>query len=311
MNADAPSDGLVLLTCSMARDIDIFEVLARSVDRHVDQDIRHMVVVPGKDCAAFRRFATDQREIVAQESVLPLRLFALPRQLALLSFLSGALRRPLYLTPRFDLVRGWMIQQILKIEASRRCTSRAVMHVDSDVFFIRRLATTDAFDAEGRTRFFHAPEAGAIAAHRPWVEAAAQCLGIPVPAGFATHYIENCVLWSTDMARQMIAHIEAAHGRPYHEVLLRHGTISEYFIYGLYADLIAQDQGLAAETESYCNSFWPVTADAPFDVDLAIAQMTPKQCAMAVQSTHDFPVAERARSFETATRALSGAAVQA
>lgn len=308
MNADGGPEGLVLLTCSMARDIDIFDVLARSVDRHVDADIRHTVIVPGKDRAAFRRFATDRREIVAQESVLPMRLFALPRQLAALSFLSGALRRPLYLTPRFQVVRGWMLQQILKIEFARRSTARAVMHVDSDVFFVRRLSTADAFDAGGKIRFFHAPASRPIAAHRPWIEAAAGCLGVPVPAGFATHYIENCVLWSTDLTRRMAAQIEAAHGRPYHDEILRHPTISEYFIYGLYADLIAQGEGLATETESFCNSFWPDAADAPFDLDRQLAQMTPKHCALAVQSTHDFPVSERARSFETATRTLSGAA---
>jgi len=309
MPDDVPADGLGLLTCSMARDIEIFDVLARSVDRHVDPDIRHTVIVPAADCAAFAQYASDRRRIVAQESVLPMRLFALPRRLSALSFLSGALRRPLYLTPRLSLMRGWMIQQILKIEFARRSPARAVMHVDSDVFFVRRLSARDAVDAQGRVRFFHVPGQQPIAAHRAWIEAAADCLGIEVPADFATHYIDNCVLWSSETARGMVARIEAAHGRPYHEVLLRHGTISEYFIYGIYADLVAQNRGLAAETHSFCNSFWPETANAAFDFKTQVARMTPKNCAMAVQSTHGFPVAERAQSFEAASRMFSGAAV--
>ncbi|GAA6201855.1 DUF6492 family protein [Aquicoccus sp. SU-CL01552] len=308
MPNDTPADGLDLLTCSMARDIEIFDVLARSVDRHVDPDIRHTVIVPAGDCAAFEKYASDRRRIVAQESVLPMRLFALPRRLSALSVLSGALRRPLYLTPRLSLVRGWMIQQILKIEFARRSPARAVMHVDSDVFFVRRLSARDAVDSQGRVRFFHVPGQQPIPAHRAWIEAAADCLGITVPADFATHYIENCVLWSGETTRAMVARIEAAHGRPYHEVLLRHGTISEYFIYGIYADLVAGNRGLAAETDSYCNSFWPETEGAPFDFKAQVARMTPKNCAMAVQSTHGFPVAERARSFEAATRMFSDAA---
>ncbi len=305
MTMNNTTEDLVMLTCSTASDAGIFEVLARSVDRHVAPEISHTVIVPSKDLPAFRRFETDRRRIVAQEAVLPMRLFALPRQLSALSFLSSSLRRPIYLSPRLGVVRGWMIQQILKVEFTRRCAARAVMHVDSDVFFVRELSGKDIHDDQGRIRFLRIDLPEPAELHRGWVQAAAHCLGIAFDPGFATHYIDNCVLWSTEIARGMVARIEATHARPYHEVLLGQPTISEYFIYGMYADLIAGHAGLAPETVSFCKSFWPQREDEPFDLERQMAEMLPKNRALAVQSTHDFPIAARAQAFETASRRLA------
>lgn len=69
---------LALLTCSMARDLDLFALLARSVDAHVPEDIPHRVVVPKSDIAAFRAFRTLRREIIAQEDVMPFQTIKIP-----------------------------------------------------------------------------------------------------------------------------------------------------------------------------------------------------------------------------------------
>lgn len=301
------SGGVELLTCSMARDLQIFGVLARSVDACVAGDIRHTVVVPGRDLPEFRQFKSPAREIIAQEDVLPMRLFALPQGLSRLAPLHGALRRPLYITPKLHVMRGWMIQQIVKIDYARQTGSRAIVHVDSDVFFIRPMTATDVLH-DGKVAFFRVPEPSREPMHRQWTAAAAACLGLG-PAADASaageiagtgHYIENCVPWSSDVVRAMIRRIEDVHGRPYHEVLLTFPSISEYFIYGLFADLLYDRPGLEPADRSLCNSFWPEQPDSPFDLNTAMAQMKPWHRALAVQSTHGFPPTERERAFRAA-----------
>lgn len=295
---------LTLLTCSMAADLEIFALLAASVDRHVDPDIRHRVVVPGADVAAFRRFASSRRDIIAQEDVLPVRLWKLPRTLRHLSFLREGFRRPIYLTARREVVRGWMLQQLIKIGMTRDAGTEAVMHVDSDVAFFRSLTHADAFEGD-RVRYFRTEGTSHNPMHRAWVEGACRLLGVPPPARHDAHYIENCVLWSRRTLRGMADRIEATAGRPLHEVVFRAGSLSEYYIYGVYADLIARGQGLAEEPVSFCNSYWP--GDQAQKVDLAALRdrLQPKHRAIAIQSTHRLSPAERARIYRQAERSFA------
>lgn len=298
---------LVLLTCSMARDLDIFGVLAASVDACAGPEVRHVVIVPRRDMAAFRRFAGPRREILAQEEVLPMRLWALPKALGRLAFVHDALRRPLYLTARGKVMRGWMIQQVLKIEFARKAPCVPVVHVDSDVFFVRPFGVADVLHG-GRMAFFRVDEAQANPAHRRWAEAAAACLGTALPESYAAHYIENCVPWHRDVAQAMVERIEAVHGRPYHDVLLTFPSISEYFIYGLFADLLLREPVLAPASRSVCNSFWPATPDEAFDAVRQMDRMEPWHKALAVQSTHAFPLGLRERAFRGALARFAGEA---
>lgn len=302
-NGETMTDaGLTLLTCSIERDRDIFAVLAKSIDENVDPSVRHVVVVPGKDVRAFAPFASPQRDIVAQEDILPIRLFQLPKQLRALSFLSSSFRRPIYLTPKLRPMRGWMIQQILKIEFARTCPTPAVMHVDSDVFFVRGLQGADAY-RQGKVTFFEADSGQPMPQHRPWIDAAAACLGLSVPPTHARHYIENCVMWDRDVTRDMVARIEAQTGRFWVDALLDQPTISEYFIYGLYIDYVCGPDRVAVETQSYCNSFWP--EQGAFEIDQLLARLKPKHCAFAVQSTEGVEADARLAVYDAARRALS------
>lgn len=299
--------GLVLLTCSMARDLDIFGVLARSVDAFAAPDVRHVVIVPRRDLATFQVHAGPRRIILAQEEILPMRLWQLPKSLGKLAFLHEALRRPLYVTARGKVMRGWMIQQILKIEFARRSPCPRVVHVDSDVFFVRPFGAADV-QRDGKTLFFRVDQERLDAAHRVWGEAAAYCLGQTLPEAWSSHYIENCVPWDRDTATAMVDRIETVHGRPYHDVLLTCPTISEYFIYGLFADLRHNAPGLAPGDISLCNSFWPAAPDVPFHLEAQLAKMNPWHKALAVQSTHHFQPAARAEAYAAAVAKLANEA---
>ncbi|MFD3191566.1 DUF6492 family protein [Sedimentitalea sp. HM32M-2] len=304
--ATIENGGLGLLTCSMATDLPLFELLARSVDDHVDPRIMHHVVVPAADLPRFRAFANDRREIVAQEDVLPERLRKLPAWLRHFSFLQAGLRRPIYLRPDRSVVRGWMLQQFLKIEMSRRIEAAAVMHVDSDVAFFRRLAPEDAF-AGDRVRFFRVEGKPINPMHDAWVAGSCRFLGISPPARHDVHYIENCVLWSRAVARAMVDRMQEAQGKPLQDILFSAETMSEYYVYGIFADLCPEAAELAAEEVSFCNSYWPSEETGAVDFDALRSHLVPKHCAIAVQSTHDFTLADRARLYETASRTMATA----
>ncbi len=296
---------VLILTCSMARDIDLFAILARSMDDLVAPEIDHLVIVPRQDVAAFARFATPRRRVRAQEDVLPMRAVKLPAALERLSAISGAFRRPLYLTAGPKLVRGWILQQILKIEAAQRATQRIVLHVDSDVFFIRPMAPCDAF-RDGLPYFFAVGEGGISDEHRRWTGIARDVLGLDQSAPAVRHYVENCVPWAPEVVREMTARIESVHGRPWPQVVLGAGTLSEYFLYGQHVDLLRQGRGLAWEDVSFCLSWWPRSPDETLSLDREFARLHDRHVAMAVQSTHALAVDARAALYRQA-RAMADA----
>lgn len=290
----------------MARDIGLFELLARSVDTHVDEDVPHRVVVPAADLGAFRRFASARREIIAQEDVLPVRIWKAPAALRHLAFLRAGFRRPVYIAPGPRVVRGWMLQQLLKIDMTRRAEEQAIMHVDSDVGFFRRFQAGDAF-WEGRPRFFRALGKTRNPMHRPWVTSSCDFLGLSAPEEHAAHYIENCVLWSSEVTRAMVGQIEAHQQKPLHEAIFDASTMSEYYLYGVFADLCDQLGGLAPEEVSFCNSYWPDNETDPVDFSALSARLQPKHCAIAVQSTHKLALSERGAIYARAENELSTA----
>ncbi|MEE4119791.1 MAG: DUF6492 family protein [Paracoccaceae bacterium] len=300
----AGGGGALLLTCTMAVDLELFALLADSVDRHVADEIRHLVVVPGAQMPLFRRFATHRREIVAQEDVLPFRTFKAPGALRHLSFLAEGFRRPIYLTSRLRPVRGWMLQQAIKIEATRAAPEAAVIHCDSDMAFVRAL-TLDHVMPGGVPHFFATPVSTLSAGHQGWAEQAARLLGADLPEDFRKTYIENAIVWSADEARAMIRRIEERAGRPIHDVVMREASISEYYLYGVHVERVARPAAVSPRAFPLCRTFWSGAPRAD-DAQRLAAEMRPDHVAVALQSTRPVPLAERADLYACIERALAG-----
>ncbi|WP_435230780.1 DUF6492 family protein [Pseudopelagicola sp. nBUS_20] len=282
---------LVMVTCSMTGDKPLFAQLAASIDDHISKPIRHLVVVPSGDVASFSEFANPWRMIVAQDEFLPWHLIRLPTALGRLAPLFTRLRRPLYLTSRFQPVRGWIVQQLLKLEIARQATESAVMHVDSDVMFYRDLTAVDVFPC-GRPAYFSVPGNYRTDTSIAWTRNAALALGIDAPDAFGTIYVENCVPWSAAVVRRMLAHIEAKHGRRFQDVLVGMDTVSEYHMYGMYLDLIEGHGAVAHVQQSFCNSLWPGDDPEKY-LDLLAARSNSQHFAIAVQSTEAIALDQR------------------
>ncbi len=280
----AASAEVLLLTCSMARDRELFALLARSVDEHLGT-YRHRVVVPARDIAAFRPYQNSRRELVAQEDVLPFRVTTIPAS-PLLGRWIKPLRRPLYIDRGMRVVRGWVLQQLLKIESAKTASEAAVLHVDSDTFFVRHMPPEAVVTGAG-IRFFRASGTPSNPSHQTWVDASSRTLGLQPSKIEDAHYIENCVPWSRDVAREMVEHIQTTHGVPWYEVLVKERSFSEYYLYGHYVDRFRGRAGLHATDRPLCTSVWPQTGE---ETEAAVEAARQRMAlattfALAIQST--------------------------
>lgn len=284
----------------MSKDIELFSLLAESIDRYVAADVQHHVIVPKADLSTFSRFKSTRRKILCQDDVLPFRALKLPKALGHLSPIISAFRRPWYVGPGFKMMRGWVLQQLLKIEATRASDADLVLHVDSDVFFVKPFSADMAFDGK-RPSFFRVPATALSPEHANWTNVADRILSLNSPAEATCpqyrHYVENCIPWSPSIVRDMIARMGQVQDRPWYKILMSEASFSEYFIYGRFVDTLVSLSQLDPRDRTVCKTYWP--SDGAFaDYQAMASDLPDPYCALAVQSTAETSIADRRQMFE-------------
>src|SRR6516164_6772328 len=136
---------MAVMTKSFAPDFELCAALNRSVLDHTPNAVRHDIIVPRSDLKLFGRLAGPRTHIRCEADLLPRTFVPMP-----LSNIMINLARP------FPPVRGWILQQVIKLAALAASEDNAVLVVDSDAEFIRPF-TAEMFVRDGRVRFFRKP----------------------------------------------------------------------------------------------------------------------------------------------------------
>jgi hypothetical protein len=287
-----------LLTCSFRGDHELFVSLCESADRLVAPTMPHLVLVPRRDLPLFRAFARPGRNVVALEAFLPRWTWRLP-------LAKG--RREVFRVPGAGRIGGWTMQQLLKIEAARRLIWEVVVHVDSDVVFVRPIAE-DALVERGRTRLKRVPGATRPATHLAWHRTALQLLGLP-EQHLNADYIDNLVTWRPATVRMLTDYVERVTGQRWQTALARAPTLSEYVLYGLFCEHVGGEAaGHCATEHSLCHTLWtmPQGSDDGFLAEW-VERLEPHHLACAIQSTIPIPAATR-RALQSRADAIVRAA---
>lgn len=283
-----------IITLSYAGDFEMCRVLCDSIDRLVPQDMVHRLFVPRSDLALFAPLSSARRVVVAEEELLPWWFPRLPMPAPRWRKLLFLPRRNVYVTPFSLPVRGWIAQQIMKIAAAARSEADIVIHMDSDVAFIRPLRPEHVI-RDGLVRLYRDPQSSGLAGHARWQEVAGRLLGLPSEPFYGAEYIDSCVVWKTSVLRDMIARIEAVSGSTWIKTLARTPHFAEYVLYGVHADRIMglEKAGLRAETFSLCLSRWTGSLDTEAAVADFVGAVRPFHVACNIQSTISGDVEQR------------------
>lgn len=290
-----------MLTCSFRGHHELFSELCESADRFVASSIPHLVLVPRRDLPVFRTFArAGRRDVVALETYLPRWTWRLhtgkgPREAF---WMLGAGR-----------IDGWTMQQLLKVEAAQRSTRDVILHVDSDVVFVRPMAEDSLFEGD-RARLKRVPASTRPATHFAWHQVALQLLGLP-EQDFCADYIDNLVTWRPATVRLLTAHVERTTGQQWQMALVRAPTVSEYILYGLFCDHLGWEAaGHCVTARSLCHTLWtaPGGPGAAVLADWA-ERLEPHHFACAIQSNIPVPPATR-RALLSRAEAIAQAAAR-
>ncbi|KQM81443.1 DUF6492 family protein [Agromyces sp. Leaf222] len=278
---------LAIVTPSYAPDYENFARLHESVLRHAPEDVTHHVLVPPPDLRLFSQLASDRLQVHSQFDVLP-------RSFVSTSRLSRLARLP----RRFDVaavnlarpwppVRGWILQQLVKLAFVASREEDVALIIDSDVLIVRDLDESMFRDGD-RVRLYRSP--GAVHAGMPqhirWRTNAARLIGTPTPDPDAADYIASFLTWSPATVRALLGRVETVTGRPWAGVLASELALSECLLYGEYVAAFGTDSEQSfTSAETRCLSHWD---PAPLDragADAFVHRLAAEHLAIHVQST--------------------------
>jgi hypothetical protein len=165
-------------------------------------------------------------------------------------------------------VRGWVMQQVVKLQAAAQIEADTLLLVDSDVLFVRPV-TAQMFRQDGLLRFYR-KDAGVDARlprHLIWHDIARDLLGISRARPPLPDYISAFNVWDRGTVLAMCDRIQQVTGRPWLDAVAGQLHVSEFILYGVFVDDVLGDQANVAPVESMlCHSYWD---PSPLNLDTA------------------------------------------
>ncbi len=253
--------------------------LVETVNRYVPEDVPHYLVVDKADRDLFRPLGSSRTRIFFKEDVLRGRFRQLP------------FARKWWISPRAPPVRGWIVQQLTKLFVNEIADEDVFVFVDSGCFFVRPFDPRTMV-RDGNVRLFR--ESGAYFrtpfVHR-WHSINAKLLGIKPFATYEMGYVTQLITWRRDNLLMLQKHLELVSGRPAVDWLARQLTLSEYYLYGMYCDLVLGDRSRhyhTPVTASLC--YWELeTLSEPALRDLR-ARLAPEHVLVLVNEKSRTPL---------------------
>ena len=288
---------LAVITASYAPDAAVFDDLHRSVLKYTDPDTVHHVIVPGRDVELFRRYAGARCRIWTAADLLPRHFVAIPGVNGWLN-----LRHP------FPPIRGWIMQQVLKLAATARSEAEVALLVDSDVALIAPTRAED-FSSNGRIRFYRSPDAitESLPRHVDWHRASCALLGVPERPLPRPDYVSAFNAWSPAVVRGLLARIEQVGGRDWITAFSSRLTVSEFILYGVHVDQVLGDAApVQPVTSMLCHSYWETE---PLDQSAASAfveQVGPDDLAVMISAKSYTPLPVRRQALQRAAAIKAG-----
>jgi hypothetical protein len=271
------TQSLAFVTVSYGPDRDRCALLTRSLEEFAPS-VEHLIVVDRADLELFQSLDNGRATLVATEEVLPLWL----RRLDIRRI---GLRSNLWIQSRGKPVRGWLVQQLVKLALAQKLTADVLVHADSDVVLMRPFRVSSVADDAERVRLVAQPDAidESMPNHVAWHRSAEKLLGIgraelPLP-----DFITSLVPWKRENAVAMLEHVERKTGRHWLRALAGAWDVSEYTLYGRFVrDVMGEDAGQYVTSSSLCHDYWTHAPLSTHELEAFLDGIGPEQVAVSI-----------------------------
>lgn len=281
------------ITPSYRNDFEIAKDLCESMDRFVTFDFEHLLVVPSADVAQFSVLAQKgKRMILEREKILhPLGIYRLPLPTQIhLPFGVRKNFREQYFSFKAGRLSGWLVQQIIKLNAAGICQADTFIFADSDVCLVRPLAA-EVLWTDGRCNLQQHVQGRDLGTHKQWRQNAHSMLGIGGSEREPFNYIGQLIPWHRTVLDSLLRRLEEIGRKKWYDVICEKKDVSEYILYGEYVIEVLNGAEHEVKDMRLYNSVW--APDAIVKAESIISRMEPENVAIHIQSTNPLAVEER------------------
>jgi len=261
--------------------------------------VHYLFVVPA-DVELFGSLRGPRCVVLASNELLPNRiLYVPPRVNRLLRFawrsrphanlVAVNLLRPI------PPVRGWIMQQILKLAAATCIEADILLLADSDVRFIRPF-TVDTFVRNGKLRLYRRDPIvnEELPSHIAWHKVAHKLLGLPAPKPPLADYVSAFNVWDRRVVLALLDRIERINRRHWIDVVGGQLAFSEHILYGVFVDQVLGPSANAfPASSSLCHSYWDTSPLDAAGAAMFLQGVSAEDVAILIQSKSGTPLDTR------------------
>ena len=189
---------------------------------------------------------------MAKEEVLPLWVHRIDT-------LRIGLRSNVWVQARGRPVRGWLLQQLVKLAVAESLSADILVHADSDVVFLRPFSVASVANGDGDVRLYARPGSidESLPYHVRWHRSAEELLGLDAADLPMPDFISSLVTWKRENALALLQHIERTTGRHWLRALASAWDVSEYTLYGRFAqDVLGPSGGQFVSPAPLCLDYY-------------------------------------------------------
>lgn len=270
---------VAFVTPSYRLDRDRCALLSRSLEACAPS-VEHWIIVDRGDLRLFRPLQNNRTHVVAKEEVLPVWVRRLDT-------LRIGLRSNVWIQARGLPIRGWLLQQLIKLAIAEELSAEVLVHADSDVVLLRPFSVSSVVDGGCRVRLYARPDYvdETLPDHVRWHRSAEKLLGIS-PAGLPMpDFISSLVPWKRENAVALLEHIQSTTGRHWLRALAAAWDVSEYTLYGRFAqDVLGASADQFDSSSSLCHDYYKRVPLSVPELETLLDRVGPEEIAVSLTS---------------------------
>jgi hypothetical protein len=231
----------------------------------------HWIVVDRGDLRAFRFLENERTTVVAKEELLPVWVHRLDT-------LKIGLRSNVWLQARGLPMRGWLLQQLVKLAIAEHLDQDVLVCADSDVVLLRPFGVSSVVDERDRVLLFARPDHvdERLPTHVRWHRSAEKLLGIEGADPPMPDFVSSLVPWKRENVLALLEHVEATTGRHWLRALASAWDVSEFTLYGRFAqDVLGTDAGHFVSTSPLCHDYYKHVPLSAAELDSLLDEVGP------------------------------------
>ncbi|MCU0566907.1 MAG: DUF6492 family protein [Oculatellaceae cyanobacterium Prado106] len=242
------------ITPSYAPDFQRCKLLHWSIKQFVCFPVKHYIVVDQQDLIQFQELADAHTIILTKQQILPSWIQQIPLRtnkniwLNLKGYQSG-----------HWILRGWLIQQLIKLAAAQYVTEDVLVFIDSDVAFINPFDVNMLVDGD-RVRLFRVEHSTNLddAVSQKWKDTAKRLLKLPSNNNYYDFYINQLITWKRENLIKLYTLLGQGFGKGWLEVIASANHLSEYVLYGIFASYVLGEKSghYDDHLQKICHCYW-------------------------------------------------------